>query len=129
MGIVYDAWQGSMQRRVALKVLSPAVTHVHQAVQRFRREARAAGPLPEAPDDLYAQVGPWDLVRDPRRPVVGDCALLAGHVLWRLTAWDEAVDWVAQVRRRGLAWRRRPCSRRPPRRLLIPWCTLLLMAG
>jgi tetratricopeptide (TPR) repeat protein len=45
MGVVYEAEQISMQRRVALKVLSPAITSTAQAVKRFQREARAAGKL------------------------------------------------------------------------------------
>ena len=45
MGIVYEAFQTSMRRRVALKVLFPAVTHSKHAVRRFQREARTAGRL------------------------------------------------------------------------------------
>jgi len=45
MGTVYEAEQISMGRRVALKILSPAVTNVAQAVRRFQREARAAGQI------------------------------------------------------------------------------------
>ncbi len=45
MGIVYDAWQQSMERAVALKVLPPAVAADEKAFQRFMREARAAGKL------------------------------------------------------------------------------------
>jgi tetratricopeptide (TPR) repeat protein/tRNA A-37 threonylcarbamoyl transferase component Bud32 len=45
MGVVYEAEQVSMGRRVALKVLSPSFTGSRQAVARFRREARAAGTL------------------------------------------------------------------------------------
>ena len=45
MGIVYQAFQTSMRRRVALKVLFPAVTHSKRAVRRFQREARTAGRL------------------------------------------------------------------------------------
>ncbi len=45
MGIVYEAEQVSMRRRVALKVLSPATTLSERAVARFRREAQAAGRL------------------------------------------------------------------------------------
>ncbi|MHC4954165.1 MAG: tetratricopeptide repeat protein [Planctomycetota bacterium] len=45
MGIVYEAEQVSMRRRVALKVLYPTVTSSPQAVQRFRQEAWAAGRL------------------------------------------------------------------------------------
>ncbi|MHC4954540.1 MAG: protein kinase domain-containing protein [Planctomycetota bacterium] len=45
MGVVYEAEQTSMKRRVALKVLSPAITGTGQAVKRFQREAQAAGRL------------------------------------------------------------------------------------
>ena len=43
MGVVYEALQGSIGRRVALKVLSPSLLHMGEAVERFQREARAAG--------------------------------------------------------------------------------------
>ncbi|HAK95911.1 MAG TPA: hypothetical protein DCM87_13195 [Planctomycetes bacterium] len=45
MGIVYDAWQTSMDRRVALKVLPPGVAADERALQRFVREAKTAGQL------------------------------------------------------------------------------------
>ncbi len=45
MGVVYEAEQASMKRRVALKVLSLAITGTPQAVRRFQREAQAAGRL------------------------------------------------------------------------------------
>ena len=45
MGVVYEAYQTSMARNVALKVLSPAITSTKRAVKRFQREARAAGRL------------------------------------------------------------------------------------
>ena len=45
MGVVYEAEQTSMRRRVALKVLSLAVAGAPHAVRRFEREARAAGKL------------------------------------------------------------------------------------
>jgi N-acetylneuraminic acid mutarotase len=45
MGVVYEAEQVSLARRVALKVLHPAVTFGPKAVERFRREARTAGSL------------------------------------------------------------------------------------
>jgi len=43
MGIVYEAEQRSMRRRVALKLLHPSCSTDAHAVERFRREARAAG--------------------------------------------------------------------------------------
>ncbi|MCU0863430.1 MAG: serine/threonine-protein kinase [Planctomycetes bacterium] len=45
MGIVYEAWQRSLDRRVAVKVLSPALVASPAAVARLRREASAAGRL------------------------------------------------------------------------------------
>ena len=45
MGVVYRARQLSMDRIVALKVLHPRLTSDHKFVERFEREARAAGAL------------------------------------------------------------------------------------
>ena len=45
MGVVYEAWQGSMDRVVALKVLPPGVAADDRAYARFMKEARAAGKL------------------------------------------------------------------------------------
>lgn len=43
MGIVYEAEQISLQRRVALKVLSPHLSFSKPAIMKFRREAEAGG--------------------------------------------------------------------------------------
>ncbi len=42
MGVVYEARQISLNRRVALKVLPPGLGLTEQAVKRFEREAKAA---------------------------------------------------------------------------------------
>ncbi|MFQ5590935.1 MAG: serine/threonine-protein kinase, partial [Phycisphaerae bacterium] len=45
MGTVYEAWQRSLQRVVALKVLGQHISSSSNAVQRFKREAHAAARL------------------------------------------------------------------------------------
>jgi tetratricopeptide (TPR) repeat protein/predicted Ser/Thr protein kinase len=45
MGVVYEAWQGSMDRRVALKVLPAGVAADQKTFLRFMREARIAGKI------------------------------------------------------------------------------------
>jgi tetratricopeptide (TPR) repeat protein len=45
MGVVHEAWQRSLDRRVAVKVLGSALVASPAAVARFRREASAAGRL------------------------------------------------------------------------------------
>ena len=45
MGVVYRAYQPSLNRHVAIKVLPPQLVFDQQSVDRFRREARAAAGL------------------------------------------------------------------------------------
>lgn len=45
MGTVYKAWQSSLRRLVAIKVLPPYVCHSQQAIARFLREAQSAAKL------------------------------------------------------------------------------------
>lgn len=56
MGTVYKAWQRSLQRFVALKVLAPHVSGSPNAILRFQREAQAAANLHHANIvPIYAQ--------------------------------------------------------------------------
>jgi serine/threonine protein kinase/Tfp pilus assembly protein PilF len=45
MGVVYDAWQNSLDRQVALKVLPAGIAADDRAFQRFMREAKTAAKL------------------------------------------------------------------------------------
>ncbi|MFO0946300.1 MAG: serine/threonine-protein kinase [Planctomycetota bacterium] len=45
MGIVYEAEQLSLRRRVAVKILPSAIVHDERSLRRFRREARTAARL------------------------------------------------------------------------------------
>ena len=45
MGVVYEAWENSMDRRVALKVLPAGVAADNNTYIRFMREAKTAGQL------------------------------------------------------------------------------------
>jgi serine/threonine protein kinase/formylglycine-generating enzyme required for sulfatase activity len=45
MGTVYEAWQRSLDRRVAVKVLAHGLASEPSAIARFRREAASAGRL------------------------------------------------------------------------------------
>jgi len=63
MGVVYEAEQESLGRRVALKVIFPNLTSTPKAIERFRREAHAAGALKHtsivAVHDLGCDGGLW----------------------------------------------------------------------
>src|SRR5688572_11936993 len=48
MGVVYEAYQADLRRRVAIKVLAPAWAQHEVAIARFQREARAASAIGHA---------------------------------------------------------------------------------
>lgn len=45
MGTVYEAWDRSLERSVAIKVLHPHISASQTSIERFRREARAVARL------------------------------------------------------------------------------------
>ncbi len=45
MGIVYDAYESSLDRRVALKILPPGLTMSEKSLSRFQQEAKIVGKL------------------------------------------------------------------------------------
>ncbi len=48
MGVVYEAWQGSLDRQVALKVLPAGIAADDKAFHRFMREAKTTAKLSHA---------------------------------------------------------------------------------
>ncbi len=89
------AWLGTVLRPFA--PLPPSL----------RREP--PGP-PRPPADLLRRVGPWQLLRDPARPCVGDAAVLSCQLMHRTGDFADLRTWVATVGERGLV---RPDERRP----------------
>ena len=74
MGVVYEAEQVSLGRRVALKVLPQQIAHDPKALERFRREAKAAARLHHTnivPVFEVGQDGEVGLLRDAVHPGPG----------------------------------------------------------
>jgi serine/threonine protein kinase len=93
MGVVYAARQVSLDRRVALKVLPPALGLTSQSKKRFEREARSASASHnDGGDRLKSGPRPSPLSSRPRSPlrcvlvsVVQPGGLMSGFavVRWR----------------------------------------------
>src|SRR6516165_4122487 len=86
MGVVYEAEQVSLGRRVALKILPGVVANDRKALERFRREARAAARLHHTNIVPVFEVG-----RD------GDVAFYAMQFI-QGQGLDQVIDELARIR-------------------------------
>jgi serine/threonine protein kinase len=68
MGVVFEARQLSLNRKVALKVLSGGLGLTGKGVQRFQREAEVAAKLHHSNIVPVYATGAQDLGRIPERP-------------------------------------------------------------
>ena len=92
MGVVYRAYQPSLNRYVAIKVLPPALAYDRELVERFLREARAAAKL-RHPNivvihDVGQQGGLYYIVME----------LIEGHTLAQLIERQGALPLARTVR-------------------------------
>ena len=90
MGVVYEAEQVSLNRRVALKVLPLAATIDPRQLQRFRHEARAAGLLHHAHIVPVYGVGCERGIHYYAMQLIDGCSLAAVIGEWRALAESTA---------------------------------------
>ena len=83
MGVVYEAEQVSLNRRVALKVLPLAATLDPRQLQRFRHEARAAGLLHHSHIVPVYGVGSERGIHYYAMQLIEGCSLASVIALWR----------------------------------------------
>ena len=113
MGVVYEAVQTSMKRRVALKVLRPELADDPEFVARFRREARLQASL-EHPNVLEVyEVGESDERLFLAMRLVSGKTLLDLLRDGELSA-NRTLSLLGQVT--GRAGRSSRCLAHPPRR-------------
>jgi WD40 repeat protein/serine/threonine protein kinase len=89
MGVVYEAEQVSLGRHVALKVLPPQIAHDRKALERFRREAKAAARL------HHTNIVPVFEVGQDGESVYFAMQFIQGQGL------DQVIDELARLRDRG----------------------------
>jgi len=80
MGIVYEAVQISMKRKVALKVLLPHLSISDKAVNKFRREAEAGGRQSHSGIVVFYAIGKHKNVHYIAQELIGDGFSLAHKI-------------------------------------------------
>ncbi len=83
MGVVYEARQVSLNRKVALKVISSALGLSSKAEVRFQREAEAAGKLPSSSATSFACQDAKDWLSAVSSQLVRGIDQLLEHLLAR----------------------------------------------
>ena len=110
MGVVYEATQISLQRKVALKVLPFAAMWDHKQIARFQNEAQAAAQL------QHPNIVPVFAVGQERGVHFYAMQLIQGRSLDQILGELRREAQATRHRRRNSAWCRpwrsnRPCSR------------------